>query len=878
MQPVFIYNSGVSKKELIQYLSGLGIPDDLQCYQRNPEDHAQTKLRQKLLDIMLIQAAGLGWQIPKDWNPWQGLHTLPPVLANLKKHEILKLIQNQAKLLLKIAPRSICKTVDSELTTRTIIVPMTVMRSRAGVYYWGIPTVYEWSAKRREQMFVYDAIGKKRQIKFIKSPAGRGRSKKKPECHPMTADLNINDLKENFLPSRYGYPVPFLPKRWFDDFKREDDWKMELEALFPNGVLTISEPIPVEVVATEEIPTLKDIDEAVTLNPEELSSKLPNGEPAPPPLPLTPNQDDPYEWQDLALERWSQQINSTELANGEEKQWVGGIVEACTGAGKTRLCFKAIHYVLDQHPDARISIIVPKKVLLDQWYEEIADEFEDRVEGISRHSGDYSNALAKQISIWVIHTASHELPLLDLQQPHMKQYPIHFLIVDELHRSTSRSFRQIYNWSGTDYESHNWLYPEYRLGVTATLPSGDSNKVKKFEMLIRHVGPVVSQYKYADALMKGNISPFKLTFLETTLTHGEQDAYEALSEKVIKQWQVAQGKRAKGQLYPENWDDMTAEEKEEFGDPLPIRLAKFLGGARARIDWSAANRLACAVDLIRAKAAEGKKIIVFHKNIDGATALYNLLFLGLSYGDRTSAPLNVGLYHSQNPSGVNEFFLDAFRRGPDDPGYHIQVLVSVQSLLEGLNVPDADVGVAVAADKSQIKAVQSLGRVLRIKPGSEELKEYYLVTVNTGNDNTGDGVVKSLFIGSLLNKDGEYIIPEPLTIPCWPGSGYGDEPSQLQVENLHEKAGLMSYAMLKNAVFDNIRNLSIEGDLLTRSQLVKALLSEETAEDENTDPIMVRPVPVWPQVLLDTLKLQQPPQPGQLPPEPPISPKKDTPW
>jgi hypothetical protein len=85
----------------------------------------------------------------------------------------------------------------------------------------------------------------------------------------------------------------------------------------------------------------------------------------------------------------------------------------------------------------------------------------------------------------------------------------------------------------------------------------------------------------------------------------------------------------------------------------------------------------------------------------------------------------------------------------------------------------------------------------------------------------------------------------------------------------------MSYSMLKDAVFENIRNLTIESDLLTRSQLVKALLSEETAEDEVTDPIMVRPVPVWPQVLLDTLKLQQPFQPGQRPPEPP---PKNTPW
>ena len=60
------------------------------------------------------------------------------------------------------------------------------------------------------------------------------------------------------------------------------------------------------------------------------------------------------------------------------------------------------------------------------------------------------------------------------------------------------------------------------------------------------------------------------------------------------------------------------------------------------------------------------------------------------------------------------------------------MLVSVKSLVEGIDVPDADVGVSVAASASVRQRVQSLGRVLRRRfdaPADDKSAEMHLVYV-----------------------------------------------------------------------------------------------------------------------------------------------------
>jgi superfamily II DNA or RNA helicase len=483
-------------------------------------------------------------------------------------------------------------------------------------------------------------------------------------------------------------------------------------------------------------------------------------------------------------------------------------------------------------------------------------------------------------------------------------FPKHFLIVDEVHRSIAPSRRQIYNFTGTMqpyWASAQFLFADYRLGVTATIPQDPD----KFDLLERLVGPLLCQYRYADALQKGNISDFTLTYLETGLTEEEQYAVDELNLMITKQAGKVERLKKQDKLnnyqLPPGIPDYLAEIwKEEQGDDEEVRKLNFLGGARARIYWSASYRLACALDLIRDKLQPtpdfpyGKKVLVFHKSIDGAAALYKALFEGLDYGRDRLPGEKVGIYHSQNPPGVNEQFLAAFKREPDDPkdpGPIVRCLVSVQSLLEGLDVPSADVAIAVAADKSQIKAIQSLGRVLRLKEGSEEKKEFWFVVVKSGGPSDkerrrltdeeakklrGDAAVKFNFEHTLYNDKGEFVIDEPTTITCNSLYPHSNE----DVEELHNECGLMSYHQLQEVAaryvedfqqaiddalddeeFEDIEAfLKVGPVFMTRNKLVKALEQYQKEVDKlpgdgsEAEIIEIsRPETVWPEWLVAKL-------------------------
>lgn len=71
------------------------------------------------------------------------------------------------------------------------------------------------------------------------------------------------------------------------------------------------------------------------------------------------------------------------------------------------------------------------------------------------------------------------------------------------------------------------------------------------------------------------------------------------------------------------------------------------------------------------------------------------------------ASVGIRLEHSRLADSVRASALDDFRSG------RAAVLVSVKSLIEGIDVPDADVGIWVASSSSVRQRVQALGRVLR---------------------------------------------------------------------------------------------------------------------------------------------------------------------
>src|SRR5262249_37711432 len=94
---------------------------------------------------------------------------------------------------------------------------------------------------------------------------------------------------------------------------------------------------------------------------------------------------------------------------------------------------------------------------------------------------------------------------------------------------------------------------------------------------------------------------------------------------------------------------------------------------------------------------------------------------------RTALPgISMALEHSRLPDRQREEALAAFRSG------RAQVLVSVKSLVEGIDVPEADIGISVAATSSVRQRIQARGRILRrgSVDGQHKQAEMHLLYVN----------------------------------------------------------------------------------------------------------------------------------------------------
>jgi hypothetical protein len=112
------------------------------------------------------------------------------------------------------------------------------------------------------------------------------------------------------------------------------------------------------------------------------------------------------------------------------------------------------------------------------------------------------------------------------------------------------------------------------------------------------------------------------------------------------------------------------------------------------------------------------RVLLFHERINEAVSLSRRLTDALPQ-------LPVGLEHSKLTEQARREALARFADGS------LPVLVSVKSLVEGIDVPDADVGVSVASSASVRQRVQALGRVLRRRfDGNDKHAEMHIVYVH----------------------------------------------------------------------------------------------------------------------------------------------------
>ena len=314
--------------------------------------------------------------------------------------------------------------------------------------------------------------------------------------------------------------------------------------------------------------------------------------------------------------------------------------------------------------------LVPTRVLLDQWARAIRElvGFEPGRLGDGEHRIDTITVTTFESAWRHMHRLGNQFGLL---------------VVDEAHHFGS----------GMRDEALDMCTAPMRLGLTATKPRGLA--AARLDEL---VGPTVYELRI-DELTGEFLAPFDTVVLHLDLTSEERTEYESLMA-VFRDVMHRFRRFNPGAT----WDEFaTAAARTDEGR----RAIAAWHRARKLTAFPKAKRTMVGALLARHRAA---RTIVFVADNPTAYAISR---------EHLIMPMTCDISRKER-----ERVLGLFKEGK------LRALVSAQVLNEGLDVPDAEVGIVVAGHKGEREHVQRVGRVLRPQPGKHALV-YELVVRST---------------------------------------------------------------------------------------------------------------------------------------------------
>jgi superfamily II DNA or RNA helicase len=338
--------------------------------------------------------------------------------------------------------------------------------------------------------------------------------------------------------------------------------------------------------------------------------------------------------------------------------WVAGgctgIVELPTGAGKTLLAVMAI-----QHTGRPALIVVPTIDLMLQWQQVLQKWFGREVGMLGGGQSE-----RRELTITTYDSAAAQTEF------HGNRFGL--LICDECHHLPAPAYRFIAAGS---------LAP-YRLGLTATLERADGLEAVAIELL----GPVRYRARI-DELEGSYLAPYEIHTIEVTLDEDEQARYDecrALYVDALRGSGVSLN-------HPSGWAQFIAHcHRSEDG-----RLAFQAYREQKRIAFTARSKLESLWRILSKHRRD--RILIFTEDNDTVYRLSRLLLLPV-------------ITHQTRPNERADL-LGRFASG------ELPVLLTSKVLNEGVDVPDANVGVILSGNGSIREHVQRLGRILRKREG-----------------------------------------------------------------------------------------------------------------------------------------------------------------
>ena len=351
-----------------------------------------------------------------------------------------------------------------------------------------------------------------------------------------------------------------------------------------------------------------------------------------------------------------------------------GVVVLPTGTGKTFVA----HLAMESCARSTL-VVVPTIDLMTQWAGQLERAFGLKVGMLGGGSKE----------IRPVTVATYDSAILMMEYIGNR---FGLLVVDECHHLPGATYQQL---------ARACLAP-FRLGLSATPERNDGAETVLDELL----GPVC--YRRDITEMEGQyLAPYRTEIVPVSLTPDEYAEYRRNRELYVN---FVRAQRISFAT-PQGWGMFLRAcarhpgGREAFTAYLAQRRIAFGGRSKMDMVWTLLRRHA------------GERAIVF--TADNRTA-YEL-------GERFLLP--VITHHTK--ANERKEMLESFRDG------EYLCLVTSKVLNEGVDVPEASVGIVVSGSGSTREHVQRLGRILRPREGKSAVL-YEIISQETGEWNTSD--------------------------------------------------------------------------------------------------------------------------------------------
>jgi superfamily II DNA or RNA helicase len=373
-----------------------------------------------------------------------------------------------------------------------------------------------------------------------------------------------------------------------------------------------------------------------------------------------------YRWQLDALISW--------LRCGRR-----GVIEAVTGSGKTDVAIAAASDALRR--GRFVLVVVPSRVLMEQWHGRLTAAMPEARIGRLGDSGKDAPASC-DVLVATRHSAAAYKPVPPDGAGGL-------LIADECHGLGGGTLRRA-------------MLPQYdeRLGLTATLERSDDAVT---ELLLPYFGGICHRYGFEQAIADGVCAPPRVAFVGVQLSVVERAEYNATEQRLVSARQHLRLVR-----------DMPLE---PFGDFLAAvaHLAERDAGADGRaareyLDSFSKRREIVAqtsgkYELLGSLAPairDAQGALVFTETVRAANHAIN----------RLDPLVSIDLITGSTARRQRKDILDDLRVRKLD------AVAAPRVLDEGVDVPDANLGIVMSASRTRRQMIQRMGRILRRKaPG-----------------------------------------------------------------------------------------------------------------------------------------------------------------